>query len=183
MPVPSTTLIASTGTVPPSAARTSSTCAGGVRAEVGLGEHDQRLGLRVGGQREEALQPAQVEVAVERADDEREIDVRGEHLRLAAAVGRRARDPAAARQQRVDDAGLGIGGDPVADRRAGRRRSRPRGQPPRRGAGQRAGGAEQVEPAAVHGGDARGNQVAAARAPRTRRRGAGSSPGRRAAGA
>ena len=90
--------------------------AGRVVAQVGLRQDDDRLGLRVGGEREEALDPAQVEVAVERPDDERDVDVRGEHLRLGAAVARGARDPAAARQQRVDDAGVRVRRDPVADR-------------------------------------------------------------------
>ena len=138
MPVPSTTLIASTGTVSPSAARTSSTCAGRVRAEVGLGQDDERLRLGVGGERQEALEPAHVEVAVERPDDEREVDVGGEHLRLGAAVAGRAGDPAPARQQRVHDAGLRVGRDPVADRRqvgGGRRRVRHAARTARRAAG------------------------------------------------
>ena len=86
-----------------------------VRVEVGLGEDDDRLRLGVGGEREEALEPAQVEVAVERADDERDVDVRGEHLGLGAAVARRPGDAAAARQHRVDDAGRRVRRHPVAD--------------------------------------------------------------------
>jgi hypothetical protein len=139
-----------------------------VVAQVGLGEHDQRVGLRVGREREEALQPAHVQIAVQRPDDERQVDVRGQHLRLAAIVAAGAGDPALAREQRVDDARLRVGGDPVADGgKVGRGRGGV-GHPPGRGAGPRAGGGQQLQPATVGGGDACCDQIGA---PERRKRG------------
>ena len=59
----------------------------------------------------------------------------------------------------MDDAGLRVRRHPVAD---GGEVGGGRGavaQPPGRGAGERAGRAGEVEPPAVHGGDAGGDQV------------------------
>jgi hypothetical protein len=134
---------------------------GRVLAKVGLGEHHERLGLRVGGQREEALQAAHVQLAVERPHDQRQVDVRRQHLGLGAAVVRGAGDPAPAWQQGLHHAGLGVGGDPVADgREVGGAGSRV-GHAPGRDAGQRAGGGQQLQPPAVRGGDACRDQIGA----------------------
>ena len=88
---------------------------GRVRHEVGLGQHDHRLGRRVGGEREHALDAAEVELAGERGHDDDEVDVGGEDLRLAA-VARRAHERGRALAHGVDRARLGVAGDPVADR-------------------------------------------------------------------
>ena len=67
-----------------------------------------------------------------------------------------------------DDAGGGVGRDPVADGGQVGGGGRRVGQPPGRRAGQRPVGRGQVEPAAVHGGDAGGDEVGA---PERRERG------------
>ena len=74
----------------------------GVRAGVGLGEHDDRLGAALPGCREIALQPAQAEVAVERGDQKNEVDVGRHHLRAAAWSGSPADEHAGTRQQVMD---------------------------------------------------------------------------------
>ena len=131
----------------------------GLRVQIGLGEHDHGLGLRVGGEGEEALEPAQVEVAVERADHERHVDVRGEHLRLGAPVARGTGDPAAAGQKRVDDARLRVGADPVAHRGQVGGGGGGVAQAAGRRAGERAVRGHEVEPPAVCRGHAGGDQV------------------------
>ena len=87
-----------------------------IGGEVGLREDDERVGGRVGGQREHALDAAEVELAVQRRDDDHEVDVGGEDLRLAA-VARRAHERARALASTAWTApGLGVVGDVVADR-------------------------------------------------------------------
>ncbi len=149
--------------MPPSAARTSSACPAGSVAEVGLGEHDQRLGLRVGGEREEALQPAHVEVAVQRSDRR----ARGRRSRRAPAARRgrrrrrgRSRPGAAAARARRRTPGRRR---PSRRRRAGRRRSAAAWVRAARTAtpDSAPAAASSSSRAAVHGGDAGGDQVGA----------------------
>jgi hypothetical protein len=132
-----------------------------VGVEVGLGEHHDGVRAGVGGEREHALEPAHAEVAVERAEDERDVDVRGQHLRLGPAAGRGARDPAAARQHGMHDPAGRVDRDPVTD--GGQVDGRCRGMAKAAGerSGDRPAGGEQVEPAAVGGGDAGGDEVLA----------------------
>ena len=73
--------IAWTGT-PKAIASTSSTLQLVVGAEVGLRQHDHGLGAALPGHRHVALQAAEVEVLVQRHDQEDGVDVGGEHLLL-----------------------------------------------------------------------------------------------------
>ena len=75
------------------------------------------------------------------------------------AVGRAPRDAAAARQHGGDLAADRVDGDPVADRRQVGLGGRGVAQAPRHAPAQRAAGGEQVDAAAVHGGDAGGLEL------------------------
>jgi hypothetical protein len=124
----------------------------GIGVEVGLREHDERLGGRVGSQREHALDAAEAELAGERRHHDDEVDVRGEDLRLAAVV-RRAHERAGALAHGVDGARLGVVHDPVADRwqvGGGRAMAQPSGDE----AGAGAGVGDQLQAAAMDRGDA-----------------------------
>ena len=99
----------------------------GPRHRSALDSTTTALGLRVGGEREEPLEPSQVEVEVERADDERDVDVRGEHLRLGAPVAGRAGDPAAGAAAARGRCRWPGRPRPSRRRRAGRPRSARRG--------------------------------------------------------
>ena len=93
-PVPSTVETGSTGAAPASAARTSATRAAGSGSRSAFDSTTSAVGGRVGGEREHALDAADAQLAVHRRDDDHEVDVGGEHLRLAAVV-RRAHERAA----------------------------------------------------------------------------------------
>ena len=87
----------------------------GVRDEVGLGEHDDRLRARAPGQGQHALDPAEVRVGVQVLHDQDDVDVRRERLHMAGRAGRVADQsgPALVDQDRV----VVVDVDPVADRR------------------------------------------------------------------
>jgi hypothetical protein len=72
-------------------------------------------------ERQVALDAPDVEVQIEAADDERDVDVRGDDLRLRLGPGDLAHERAASRQDRMDCRAALVGarsdGDPVADRR------------------------------------------------------------------
>ena len=157
MPSPVVALTASTST--PGAARrdvVAQMC--GVGHEVGLGEHDQRRGSALPGEREEPLDPADVGFRVQALGDDRHVDVGRQYL----AVRRPGRDRGAyeGRSSRQDC----LGGnprirpcahdDPVADARRG---DRVAGTCLQERAGerraQRAVGAERVAGAAVDARD------------------------------
>ena len=89
-----------------------------VRAEVGLREHDDGRGAAVPRRRDVALQPAQAEVVVESGEQERRVDVRGEHLLLGAEAGALAEERAATREDRRDRRRVPVplNAHPVADR-------------------------------------------------------------------
>ena len=74
---------------PPATGSTPATAAVDIVGEVGLVEDDDRLGARAPGQGQVALEPARVEVGVERGHDEQQVDVRGEDL-LRRELGRPA---------------------------------------------------------------------------------------------
>ena len=76
----------------------------GVVAEVGLGEHDHRLRAALPGGGQIALQPPGVEVGVQRGDQQRHVDVGGDHLRRLHGVGGLAQEGRAPRHHRVDGA-------------------------------------------------------------------------------
>lgn len=107
---------------------------GGVRDEVGLGEQHERLrpvrlvpgggdpvaeqcGAGGGGhgQRQEPLQPSEVELDRERDADDDVVDVGGEHLPFGALRRRRAHEGRAAGQERPDElrVAVGVDGHPV----------------------------------------------------------------------
>lgn len=104
----------------------------GVRHQIGLGQHHDRLGCTVRGgrtvpqqsvtagaghgEREEALHPPQVELHGERDADGDVVDVGGEHLPFGALRRRRAHEGGAPRQQRPYELRItvGVDGDPVA---------------------------------------------------------------------
>ena len=85
MPSPVTFETACTGT-PTATDSTSATAAIDVVAEVGLRQHDNRVRAALPREHEVALEPAQVVVLRQRADEEDDVDVRGHHLLLADAV-------------------------------------------------------------------------------------------------
>ena len=111
MPAPVRALTTSTGV--PSSARQPRGLPVRVDDEVGLREQDARGDAAVAHERDEALEPAEVQVAVGRRDDEAEVDVRGHDLD-AGTVGP-AQD-AEARQHLADRAAR-LDADPVADDR------------------------------------------------------------------
>ena len=79
--------------------------------EVGLRQQDDRLRAALPRHREVALEPAHVEVERQRLDEERDVDVRGEHLLARRVPHLLARDRRAALEHRLDEV-----------RRRGRRR-------------------------------------------------------------
>ncbi len=91
---------------PAALAATVTTAAARVGVQVGLGEHDHRPRARGPGQREQPLDPAEVEVRHHRLDHGDDVGVRGKHLGV-----RRARDPqpldggAPRQQRRITDHG------------------------------------------------------------------------------
>ena len=128
-----------------------------VAGEVALRAHDQDLDAAAARERDEALEPAEVEVHVQRGGDEAQVHVGGQRLLARVVVG--AREQRAPRQD-VADRLASAQRDPVA---GGGQLGRPAG-----GRLQRArGGHERVDrlaadriAAAVHCGHARRDQRA-----------------------
>ena len=89
-----------------------------VAGEVALRAHDQDLDAAAARERHEALEPAEVEVHVERGGHEAQVDVRGQRLLARAVVG--AREEGAPRED-VADRLASAQRDPVAGRRQFRR--------------------------------------------------------------
>lgn len=92
----------------------------GVVDQVGLGEHDQRLGAALVGEGEEPFDAAEVGLGGERDGDQHGVDVGGEHLAVGALAGALADDRGAARQQGGDGGhrfGVRVDGHPVAGAR------------------------------------------------------------------
>ena len=83
--------------------------------DVRFGQHRDRGGTTLPGQHEETLQTPGPEAALERADDEHLVDVRGEHLRSLGTSGAAAHDGAAPREHLFDQTALKH--DPITDRR------------------------------------------------------------------
>ena len=84
-----------------------------VVGQVGLGEHEDRVGAGVPGQRLAALDPAGGDRSVEAAHEQHEVEVGGEELLVLAARG-----PAAQQRGPIQQAEhlLAVEGQPVADR-------------------------------------------------------------------
>ncbi len=87
---------------------------GGVGDEVCLGEHDQRRGPALPGQREEPFNAAEVEFDGQRHGDDRVVDVGGQDLALGPLAGGGPYERGAARQQRPYVPLLAVDGRPVA---------------------------------------------------------------------
>ena len=126
---------------------------GRVGVEIGLRQHDERVGGRVGGQGEHALDAAERQLAVHRRDDDHDVDVGGQHLRLAAAV-RRPHERRRALLHGVDGTGLGVGDDPVTDRGEVEGAGGGVPQPAGEEAGARAGLGDELQAAAMDRSDA-----------------------------
>jgi hypothetical protein len=75
---------------------------GGFAGEVGFVQHDHGLRAARAGGGEVAFDAAEVEIRVERTDEEYGIDVRGDHLLDIALAGGFAGELRAARQHGVD---------------------------------------------------------------------------------
>ncbi|GAA3039514.1 hypothetical protein GCM10020000_17360 [Streptomyces olivoverticillatus] len=86
----------------------------GAVGQVGLGEHDERLGAALPGQGEEAFDPAEVELDGEGDGDDGEVHVGGEDLSLGAFRGGGPHEGGAARQERLHIARGQVDGRPVA---------------------------------------------------------------------
>ena len=129
----------------------------GVFGQVGLGQHDDRLGAAVPGDRNVALEPAQVQVAVERRDDKDDVEVGADDLRLGAPAGGLPDQRAPTRQHGLDHhiAGLArFDGHPVTDRREGGRASaRLEAEAAADGCPNLAAGTQQLVEAAILGDD------------------------------
>ena len=89
----------------------------GLRRQVALGEGDGRLGTRVPGHRQRAVDAAGAQRPVGAVDDEHHVDVGGQHLLGVGAAGRPPRDPGAAGEDRRD--AVAPQRDPVAGGQAG----------------------------------------------------------------
>ena len=87
----------------------------GVLGQVELRQHDRRVGAALPRQREVALEPARVQVAVEGHDEEHRVDVRGQDLLDRLVAGGAADERRAPWQDGLDQP-VGVG-DPVADGR------------------------------------------------------------------
>ena len=98
---------------------TSATSRLDVGAQVGLGEDDDRVGAALPGQRHVALDPADVQVLVERRDEEEHVDVGGDHLLGGLVPGLLSAEGRPAREDGLDGARSAPAGtvvrDPVAD--------------------------------------------------------------------
>ena len=92
-----------------------------ILGEVGLRQHDHGLRTAFPRQRQIALQPAQVQILVQRAEQEDGVDVRCDDLLLRRRPGDLARERRPSRQHGLDRPGLleraVSDGHPVADRR------------------------------------------------------------------
>ena len=89
-----------------------------VGAEIGLRQQHDRLRAALPAERQVPLDAAEIEVVVEPRDDEHDVDVRGEHLRLGLVERRLADERAASRQHGVNRPAAFVGtcgdGEPVA---------------------------------------------------------------------
>ena len=128
-----------------------------VVAQVGLGQHDDRLGTAVPSGGDVPLQPPEAEVVVEPREQEGGVDVRRQHLFVRAEAGAFADECTAARQDRRDRRLLDA--DPVADGRDRRTDLVLVVQPPGGARPQLAVGGPHLVGAAMLRGDACGNQV------------------------
>ena len=92
-----------------------------VVGEVALREQDDWLGAALAGEDQVPLEAAEVQVLVQRRDDEDDVEVRREHLLLGRLPRRLARELRTAGQDRDDRPRVlgraGRDGDPVADDR------------------------------------------------------------------
>ena len=91
----------------------------GVGAHVCLVEQDDRLGAAVAREQQVPLDAAQVELAVEPAHEEDDVDIRGDHLLPAVPPGLAPRETGPTGQHRADPGGtvlrVGLDRHPVAD--------------------------------------------------------------------
>src|SRR5262249_40254088 len=71
-------------------------------AKVGLVEYNGRLSAALSGQRQVSLDTSWIEVMIEAADDQSQIDVGGDDLLLFALSGRAPREDCPPRKYRVD---------------------------------------------------------------------------------
>ena len=85
--------------------------------EVDLREQDDRLRAALPRHREVPLEPPHVEVERQRLDEERDVDVRGEHLLAHGVPDLLAGDRRAPVEHGFDELRVGIDADPVADGR------------------------------------------------------------------
>ena len=95
--------------------------------EVALRQQHHRLRAALAGENDVPLDSSEIQILVERGDDEDDVDVRGEHLLLGRLPGGLARELRPAGDERDDRSRLLVlargHGDPVADHReVGRRR-------------------------------------------------------------
>ena len=152
-----------------------------VGAEVGLRQHDHRLGAALPRHRDVALEAAEVEVLVQGHDEEDGVDVRREHLLLGRVEGDLARELRPPGEDVLDRRGslVGPGGDrdPVADGRQVAGAARLVREPAGRVGAQLAELGEEDVGAAVLRGDARRAADRPRRGVRTRLCGCQSSRG------
>ena len=95
---------------------------GHVGAQVALVQHHHRVGAAFHAQGQVALQPAKVEIAVQSADQEHQVDVGGDRLLVFPPPGRAPREQRAPRQHSFDDRLFRIDharGHPIAHHRHG----------------------------------------------------------------
>ena len=77
--------------------------AGQIRAEVALIQHHHGVGAAFGRQRQVAFQPPKVEIAIQPADQEHQVDIGRDRLLVFPPPGRAPREQRAARQHRFHD--------------------------------------------------------------------------------
>ena len=136
----------------------------GVVDEIGLGQHDDRLGAAVERQDQLTLEPALVRGVAEGVGDEDDVDVGSEGVGLGAgALERRSADERRSPRQHMVDSLTVVGGhDPVTDGHGGADVAHPSDTV---GDG-RIGVTEDRAPAAVEAGDPSGHARRAELAPR-----------------
>jgi hypothetical protein len=145
----------------------------GIGAGVGLIEEEDRRGAALPADRQEALEPARVEVGVERGGHEHRVQVRADDLLLERLSGGPARQLGAPRQDFLDErralSGHRLERDPVSDR--GQLRAHARAAAHRAGQARDAlaVGRDGLVGAAPLGDDARRNQPAAGQSGEVRR--------------
>ena len=99
----------------------------GTAHEIALRQQHHRLRAALSGENDVPLDASEIQILVERGDDEDDVDVRGEHLLLGRLPGGLARELRPAGDERDDRSRLLVlargNGDPVAhDGEVGRRR-------------------------------------------------------------